>query len=68
MATDDFGIVMSVLNENLQEGLVESKPVPKAEAGDSPPIESGAEESKSTTKAGRLTNMFIQYYKLAILL
>ena len=36
MATDDFGIVMSVLNENLQEGLVESKPVPKAEAGDSP--------------------------------
>ncbi|XP_030829188.1 vacuolar protein sorting-associated protein 13C isoform X3 [Strongylocentrotus purpuratus] len=52
MATDDFGIVMSVLNENLQEGQPESKPSvkPVEGAGDAPAAEGGPPKDSAATE------------------
>lgn len=52
MATDDFGIVMSVLNENLQEGQPESKPSvkPVQGAGDAPAVEGGSPKDGAATE------------------
>ncbi|XP_063952525.1 intermembrane lipid transfer protein VPS13A-like isoform X3 [Lytechinus pictus] len=51
LATDDFGIVMSVLNENLQEGQPESKPAvkPVQGAGDAPTAAEGGAPKEGTT-------------------
>lgn len=59
MATDDFGIVMSVLNENLQEGQPETKPSvkPIQGAGDAPAAEGGPPKdgaAATETTAGEL--------------